>query len=231
MRRRWVPWLVGVPLALGALVTGGTWLYINVIQEDPPERLRLDASPTSTAPVTSTGPAGGADGVWRVGPGSVVGYRVKEILFGQDNEAVGRTSEVDGAVRIDGTTVVSAEFTADLTTVTSDESRRDNQFRGRIMDVATYPTATFRLTSSIALGSIPPEGRRVTVEVSGELTLRGTTRPVRFRVEAERSSGTIRVAGSIPITFADWGIPNPSFGPISTEDHGELEFLLVLKRE
>ena len=36
--------------------------------------------------------------------------------------------------------------------------------------------------------------------------------------------------GAIPIVFAEWGIPNPSTGPISTEDNGLLEFLLVFER-
>ncbi len=37
--------------------------------------------------------------------GSVVGYRVKEVLFGQDNIAVGRTSTITGQLKINGTTV------------------------------------------------------------------------------------------------------------------------------
>jgi hypothetical protein len=45
---------------------------------------------------------------------------------------------------------------------------------------------------------------------------------------AQRSGDTIRVSGQIPVTFADWNIPNPSFGPVSTDDHGQIEFLLVL---
>jgi len=36
--------------------------------------------------------------------------------------------------------------------------------------------------------------------------------------------------GSIPVTFADYGIANPSFGPVSTEDNGEVEFLLAFTR-
>jgi hypothetical protein len=36
------------------------------------------------------------------------------------------------------------------------------------------------------------------------------------------------VTGSIPVTFADWGIPNPSFSGITTEDHGTVEFLVNL---
>ncbi len=65
---------------------------------------------------------------------------------------------------------------------------------------------------------------------TGELTLRGTTKTVTVELDATRSGERIHVSGSIPITFADWGIPNPSFGPASTEDHGELEFLLVFAR-
>jgi len=42
-----------------------------------------------------------------------------------------------------------------------------------------------------------------------------------------RTGNRIEVSGSIPIRFADWNIPNPSFGPVTTQDHGVLEFLLV----
>ena len=36
----------------------------------------------------------------------------------------------------------------------------------------------------------------------------------------------IRDSGRTPITFADWNISNPSFGPVTTEDNGVLEFAL-----
>ena len=42
--------------------------------------------------------------------------------------------------------------------MTSDEQRRDSQFQGRIMDTATYPTATFELTEPITLDSLPANG-------------------------------------------------------------------------
>ena len=61
--------------------------------------------------------------------GSQAGYRVKEVLFGQSVEAVGRTSNVDGALTINGTTVEAAAISIDLASVESGESRRDGQFR------------------------------------------------------------------------------------------------------
>ena len=238
MRKPWVGWVVGVPLAIVVLAGAGTWAYINLLREDAPDRLTVDASgdePAGASPSTSasTGAGaatGGVEGVWKVAAGSQAGYRVDEILFGQRAVAVGRTEEVTGQLAIEGTKVTSGRFTVDMASVTSDQSRRDNQFRGRIMDVATHPTSTFELTSPISVDSLPADGVEVTAKATGDLTLRGTTRKVTFDVTAKRSGATIRVAGSIPIVFAEWNIPNPSFGPAETGDDGELEFLLVLAR-
>ena len=221
-------------LGLVVLVSAGTWVYLNVIRDDPPERLSLDAAAEGTATtVTTEAPADGAatvDGTWRAVEGSEAGYRVPEVLNGQSTEAVGRTGQVEGEVAIAGTRATAATFTVDLASVTSDEGRRDNQFRGRIMDVATHPTATFVLDGPIDFEAVPDDGVRLDASASGQLTLRGTTRPVTFDVEAERSGGTIRIAGAIPITFSDFGIPNPSAGPAQVGDEGTLEFLLVLAR-
>ncbi len=158
---------------------------------------------------------------------SVVGYRVKEVLFGQSNVAVGRTTSISGSMKVSGTTVTAATFAVDMTTVASDQSRRDGQFNGRIMETSTYPTATFTLTQPIELGSIPAQGTKQTYQATGNLTLHGVTKTVTFNVTGLYTGSTTQVAGSIPITFADWNIPNPSFGPVSTEDHGVLEFALI----
>jgi polyisoprenoid-binding protein YceI len=95
------------------------------------------------------------------------------------------------------------------------------------MNVATYPTSTFALTSPIDLGELPADGEQITVPATGELTLHGTKKTVTVDLTARRNGADIEVNGSIPIVFAEWGIPNPSFGPVTTEDHGELEFLVV----
>jgi len=227
------------------LVTGGTWAYIHVIRGDPPAPLTLGSTATATTVAgastdatvsgTSTAPSAGGDpgsvdGTWKVATGSQAGYRVKEVLFGQSATAVGRTSAVTGSVDIAGTTVKAADFSVDLTTVASDESRRDRQFQGRIMETSTYPTARFKLTSPIDVGTLPPAGTQVKVNATGELTLHGTTKTVTVPLQVQRSGATVRVAGTIPIVFADYGIPNPSAGPASTEDHGEIEFLLALAK-
>jgi polyisoprenoid-binding protein YceI len=194
---------------------------------------------TADAPSTTAAPAaagsgsaapGDLSGTWTPTADSVAGYRVKEVLFGQSTEGVGRTSDVSGQLTIAGTTVSVADFSVDLTTVESDSNQRDNQFQGRIMDTSQYPTATFTLTQPIDLGSVPAEGQQVSVSAVGDLTMRGTTKSVTIPLTAQLSGGTIQVQGALDLVFADWGIPNPSFGPASTEDHGILEFLLVFAR-
>ncbi len=135
-----------------------------------------------------------------------------------------------GNLTIKGTTVPAASFTVDLTTVSSDQANRDRQFQGRIMDTATFPTATFKLTKPITLTSILPNLTEVKVSATGDLTLHGKTTSVTFELIARRNGDKIEVNGTIPITFADYGIDNPSGGPASTEDHGELEFLLAFAR-
>ena len=133
-----------------------------------------------------------------------------EILFGQSTEAVGRTDDVTGSVTFEGSEVAEGSFEVDMTTVASDESRRDGQFNGRIMETDTFPTATFVLTEPIALDEVPAAGERVTAEATGDLTLHGVTRSVTFEVEAQLTGSTFAVDGTIPITFADYEIDNPS---------------------
>ena len=214
------------------LVVGGPFVYIHFIEGKPPAPLSLSTA-TTVAPQSSAGGASetssGAStvpGTWDVSSGSIAGYRIQETLFGQSNTAVGRTSTISGSITISGTDITNGRFSVDMRTVKSDQSLRDEQFQGRIMDTAKYPTATFVLTSPIRLGSIPAEGTTITETAAGQLTLHGTTRSVTFQVQARRSSSTVSVSGSIPIVFADYGIDNPSGGPATTANHGLLEFLL-----
>ena len=227
--RGWKRWLIVGVVVVVILGVAGPYVYIHFIEGKAPERLTLSQNTQNTT-ATSADPSAASqplDGSWKVGAGSQAGYRVKEILFGQNNEAVGRTAAVTGNASIAGTRVTAADVTVDLTQVSSDQARRDNQFHHRIMDTSSFPTATFKLTQPIDL---PSTNGRVSVKATGDLTAHGVTKAAVADLQAERSGSGIRVSGSIPVTFADYNIPNPSLGPISTEDHGLIEFLVVFGR-
>jgi len=255
--KAWMKWAIAAAVVVVLGVVGGPFVYINFIKDDPPDRFALDdgvaaaststlaasdetldvtsattvASADPTSPATSPDDASTLDGPWTVDSAtSAVGYRVVEVLFGQDTEGVGRTSAVTGSMTLAGTQVTDATFEVDMTTVTSDESRRDNQFRGRLLDTENFPTSTFVLTAPIELGSVPADATPITATAAGDLTLRGTTQPVTFDVQAQKNGNTIQVVGSTDIVFADYGIPNPSSTGVTTQDHGLLEFDLRFVR-
>lgn len=221
-RRRWFRRTVVALVVLVVLVVGGPFVFIHFIEGKAPAQLRL----TSAGANGSSSGSVPLDGRWVVSSGSVVGYRVKEVLFGQDNTAVGRTSDVTGSLSITGTSVSAASFTVQMATVKSDFSQRDGQFKGRIMDVAAYPTARFVLSRPIKVGQPAASGVIKTLPASGVLTLRGQAREVTFQVQCRHVGTLVQVLGSVPIVFSRWGIPNPSFGFVTTQDHGTLEFLL-----
>jgi polyisoprenoid-binding protein YceI len=230
--RHWLRWLLVAVAGLVVLAAAGPFVYIHFFNSTP---AALSLSPGSTASTgtstANTAASGSVAGTWTTGSGSVVGYRVNEVLLGQNATAVGRTTSVTGHLSIAGTTATGGAFSVPMATVHSDKSQRDAQFDGRIMDVSQYPTATFTLTSPIDLAPLPAGGVIKDYTAHGRLTLHGTTRAVTFTLSAERKGSQIEVSGDIAVLFSDYGISNPSFaGFVTTQDHGLLEFLLVFDR-
>ena len=232
---------ISVVVVVG-LVYGGILLYTKVISP-PEDKLNEDdlsaiVSDTTTSPSSNTEPSmtstptpdAGITGTWLATSESTVGYRVKEVLGGVDTEGVGRTNQVNGSLTIQETTLLSTVFEIDIASIKSDSSKRDSQFTGNIMDAATYPTATFRLLTPIDLGSVPSDNQNITATAEGELTLHGVTQLVSFDVTAKIANGIIGVLGSIDITFADYGIANPSNAFVTTGDTGLLEFVLAFQK-
>lgn len=239
-KRSWLRWVIGGVVVVIVLVVGGPFVYIHFIEGPAPAKLSLS---TTTTPSTTTGSSGSGTsgatgsttsdaplaGTWKVGSGSTAGYRVKEDLFGQHTTAVGRTNKVTGTMTIAGTTLTQASFTVDMTSVTSDRSQRDGQFQGRIMDTSDFPTSTFVLSSPINLAPVPKDGTIKVYSATGKLTLHGTTKTVTIPLNTQRIGNVIRVQGLFPITFSDYNIDNPSGGPASVGNSGQMEFLLQLQ--
>ena len=232
-RRRRLIWGVIAAVALVAVVAiAGPYVYIHFIEGPAPAKLELpQAKGTTTTSLSSNGSATSSslDGTWNVGSGSLAGYRVQEVLLGQSATAVGRTSEIWGSLTIAGSTVTKGTFTVNMASVVSDQSERNADFDGPIMDVSQYPTATLTLSSPIDLGAIPAAGVAEHYDATGTLDMHGVTKTVSFTVSAERLGGDIDVLADITIPFSDWDIANPSIGGfVTTANSGTLEVLLHL---
>jgi polyisoprenoid-binding protein YceI len=98
------------------------------------------------------------------------------------------------------------------------------------MDTSQYPTATFELTKPISLAPVPKDGTIKTYSATGKLTLHGTTKDVTIPLTTKHIGDVIGVQGITTVTFSDYGIDNPSGGPASVGDSGQLEFVVQFQR-
>jgi polyisoprenoid-binding protein YceI len=237
------PAAIFAAIALLVVVAAGAGLWYLFLREagPPPVSLRPTSPPSAsitsniaggpTVSIVPGGSVGALPTTWAVvpSPDSFVGYRVKEQLASIGaNTAVGRTSSVVGSLTLSGTSITAVELTADMTTLRSDSGQRDGRLATSGIETSRFPTATFSLTSPIALGGTPAAGATVNATASGALTLHGVTKAVQIPVEADIAADVATVKGSIDILFSDYGIERPtSFAVLSVEDHGTMEFQLA----
>ncbi len=189
-----------------------------------------DAEETPTTEVAATTATDTVDGTWLVTEGTEVGYFVLEDFAGglTDSTALGSTPVVEGTLEIVGDQVIAASFTADLTQLTSDESRRDSRAQ-QVLQTDTYPTAQFTLTEPLTFGELPDPDQIVEASGTGELTVRDVARPVTVSVQAKlTAAGELEIVGAIPTRWSDYGVENPSNPFVSVRDEGEIQFRLVL---
>ncbi|MFL0412331.1 YceI family protein [Microbacterium paludicola] len=221
--------VAGALVLLGAAaIVFGPAFYRDVIVGEQPSA--PTAAPDADASAAPAAPVEDFDGAWQAAEGSYAGYRVDEVLNGTDVTVVGRTEEVSGEVQVQDLAVTEAEITVDVASIATDQPNRDSYFRDNALEVGEHPTATFRLTEPVSTDATPEAEDAATVEVAGELTLHGVTREVTAEVDASFDGATARVAGSIPITFADFDVEAPDLGFVSVEPEGFVEFLLVLEK-
>jgi polyisoprenoid-binding protein YceI len=233
--------LVVAGVVVLVLALGGGWLLFAARSSDSPPPAALDPAPTTTlgqATGTTEAQADGAatpDGTWQVSDdgSSYVGYRVREQLAFLDspNEAVGQSRAVTGTMELAGDTVESVRIEADLTRLTSDESRRDNAIRQRGLESERFPTAIVELAGPIRLAEAPVQGQEVRGQGKGRLTVHGVTREVDLDLRGRWSGSTIQVVGQLPIKMSDFQIQAPRFGPVvSIEDSLAVDLNLVFER-
>jgi polyisoprenoid-binding protein YceI len=231
------------------VVVGAAALYWYLTQPVP-EEVSLEGAvadiaatdASSQSSTTSEAVEIGVEGIWVVdtsigdfsfedATSSFAGFRIDEELASIGaTTAVGRTPSVEGSLTLAGTTVTETTFTADLSAIVTNASRRDSAVQ-RALDTGAFPIATFTLTEPIDLGTIPGEGVALSVNAVGTLEIKGVSQPVEIPLETQVVGDLIVVVGAVDITFADWGVEMPSSpGVVSVEDHGILEMQLFLTR-
>lgn len=216
----------------GAAAIAGPVIYRDFISAPAAQAPTVgnDAAGQESAPV-ALDPAALA-GSWVVADGSEAGYRVNEVLNGTAVTVTGRTSDVSGTFTIgaSGLTLEAAELTVDVASIATDSGNRDSYFRDQAMRVGEFPTATFTLTEAVTLAAAPGTNEVVQAQAVGTLTLAGVSGTVTADVQVKSDGSSAEIAGSIPITFADFGVEAPNLGFVSVEPNGQVEFQLTATR-
>ena len=210
--------------------------YFALFNDDSPPELSLETTKGATeAPAP---PSGELAGTWAVGDGSIAGYRVREKLAAlpAPSDAVGRTGAITGqfvltqegrAYKVD-----MADFTVDVAQLKSDEARRDNKIRSIGLETDKFPQATFALTSPVSIPADAADGKAVTVQSEGNLTLHGVTKKVSVPLQVQRDGAQIKIVGNHEFGWADFGMTAPSVGSfVTVTGNPKLEFSLLMSKQ
>jgi len=169
--------------------------------------------------------------------GNAARYRVREQLVGQDlpNDAIGETKALTGAIEFDSSGKViaqSSKFVVDAGTFVSDKDRRDGYVRRRSLDATRYPSIVLVPTAvrGIAL-PLPTSGTRP-FEMTGDLTVRGVTRPTTWKGSAQFQDGRVTGSAATAFTFDDIQMEQPRVSVVlSVADTVRLEIDFNLVRQ
>jgi polyisoprenoid-binding protein YceI len=177
--------IIAVVVALVAVVSIGAFLYLtreiaapSVAVEDTVEQLTTSTEENST------------ETIFRISQdASQVEYNIYELLNGADKTVVGTTGEVAGDILInldDLSASQIGEISINARTFATDNDRRDNAVARLILQSENdaYEFITFKPTSISGLSGTASVGDTLEFQVTGDLTIAGTTQAVTFDVTA-----------------------------------------------
>ena len=163
--------------------------------------------------------------------GTVARYKIGERLtkFKSPITAIGETERVEGSILIeDGKIANGSLVNVDLTTLKSDENKRDGWIR-RLGGIGQ--TAQILFKSANGLVWPLPEIGPLTFDLTGDLTLSGKTSETIWNVEAEISGEQIKGKAATSITWEQFSLSKPRLPfIISVEDEIKLEIDFIVAR-
>jgi polyisoprenoid-binding protein YceI len=246
--------LVGAGIGIVALIIIGVAVVWTLRSDDPNLLTEAPAIPTSVSGVDSAPPAASGaqatpdvteasgatdaplpDGVRRfvVSSGeSSAKYVVEETLSGLPSTAVGTTTDVTGEIYLtsdglyDG---IESKFMVDLSTLKTDESRRDNYVRSNVLQTNRFQFAEFVIDSVDAFPTDYVEGEEASLSLSGTMTIRGVSQPMTFTVLARQAGDTLTATADAQFNMSDFGIDPPQVAIAKAKDGVTLQVVLIAR--
>lgn len=165
-------------------------------------------------------------------------FIIEEVLRGEPNTVVGTTNGIDGSVAVEfqSNDIEIGEFVINVRTIETDDEVRDRTIRTLILESNKdqFEFSTFRPTQITGLPETVDVGDRLSLEVTGDLTVRDVTDSVTFDMSINiRSEREISGSASTTIRWEQFDITIPYVGGnsivASVEDQLDLEMDFVAR--
>lgn len=149
-------------------------------------------------------------------------FSIDEVLNGSPKTVIGVTDQVAGQIAVDPANPTSAQVGQILINArgfTTDSGNRNNAIKNRILRTNEFEFITFTPTGISGLPANAGVGETITFQVTGDLTMLETTRPVTFDVTLTPvSEGELTGTATATVLHADWGIQIPQVPQVAGVD-------------
>jgi polyisoprenoid-binding protein YceI len=159
-------------------------------------------------------------------------YVVEETLSGLPSTAVGTTTDVTGEIYLtadglyDG---AESRFMVDLSTLQTDESRRDNYVRQNVLQTGQYQFAEFIIQSVDGFPAGYVDGEEASLTLTGMMTIKEVTLPITFTVLARQADDTLTATADTQFLMSDFGIDPPQVILAKAKDEVVLQVVIIAR--
>jgi len=195
-------------------------------------------APAADAPAAEASGAAGSK-TFMIDPSqSEVRFTLTEVLMGQHTIVIGRGNGIEGNVTVDFDNNANSAISPikiDATQLATDNNMRNGQIRRAILQTNNpdYQFITFTPTAVTGLPANATVGESFDISVTGDLTIRDTTKPITFDVAVTPVSES-QIQGSAKATLMrdDFNLQIPSVPTVADVSQDvELEFDFVANAE
>lgn len=231
MNRRYT--IIGI-LIVAILLIGGIWLWNWVLGDTEAASGPITAIPVvtettvnatplptealvepTTEPVLEQTPLESSPLIFQISQEeSQASFTIFEELRGQPKDVIGTTDQIAGEIALTPSDLSNSQvgvINVNARTLVTDDDRRNQAIRNRILFTDNYEFITFTPTEIRSLEGEAAVGQEFTFQIAGDLTIRDITQPVVFDVTAQMVSEE-QLTGSAVATIqrGDFDIAIPS---------------------
>lgn len=222
--------ITAIPIA--ATSTSGTEAATAVVAAMSAAEATTSATTAATAAPAEASSSTGSQIFAIVSAESEARFLIDEVLSGEPVTVVGATDQVAGQIALDPSNPSSTQLGTiqiNARTLATDNEFRNRAIKNAILATDSYEFVTFTPTALSGLPATVSIGEAFTFQITGDLTVKDTTRTVTFDATVTPISATeLSGTASTSVLYRDFGLAipdSPSVDTVADEVRLELDFV------